>query len=493
MMKIKQICLVSAAGVLLSACGLMGPNYSEPNLNAPQAWRSPDQISQVESTNLAQLAWWKQFKDAKLNQLIESALSNNNNLQMAMGNVLHAQAALRKVNMGWVPTVALGAGGMTGQAFNPSFTNLSGYPLLNNVNPSTQGFDGYGVGVIPSYTLNVFSQIKQGEIAKLNLALQKQATNAVRLGVISQVAGSYFTLLGLQKQLELQQQILADAREMRHYTQVQYDSGSVSDFNLEALDQYIAGLVGSIPSLKANITQTENALQVLTNNNPGKIITQNTFDQIKPDGIVPVNLPSSVLKQRPDIIAAEYQLQIANGNIGAVTAQFFPTISLTGMLGQGSMQLNNLFSAGGDFWATQLGVGMPLFNLGLYAEIDKAKAGYYSAYYNYIQNVRSAFSQVDDGLSSHDSLNQNAIQQKVALNKAQSLYTIAQKQYQQGTLSYANTLGLKLNIDYAQSNANQVKIQQMNSLVNLYQVLGGGYQVESQLTQIKKFGDGHDI
>ena len=136
---------------------------------------------------------------------------------------------------------------------------------------------------------------------------------------------------------------------------------------------------------------------------------------------------------------------------------------------------------------------MPLFNLGLYAEIDKAKAGYYSAYYNYIQNVRSAFSQVDDGLSSHDSLNQNAIQQKVALNKAQSLYTIAQKQYQQGTLSYANTLGLKLNIDYAQSNANQVKIQQMNSLVNLYQVLGGGYQVESQLTQIKKFGDGHDI
>ena len=81
MMKIKQICLVSAAGVLLSACGLMGPNYSEPNLNAPQAWRSPDQISQVESTNLAQLAWWKQFKDAKLNQLIESALSNNNNLQ----------------------------------------------------------------------------------------------------------------------------------------------------------------------------------------------------------------------------------------------------------------------------------------------------------------------------------------------------------------------------------------------------------------------------
>lgn len=72
--------------------------------------------------------------------------------------------------------------------------------------------------------------------------------------------------------------------------------------------------------------------------------------------------------------------------------------------------------------------------------------------------MRSEFSQVDDGLASHDSLNQNAIQQKVTLIKAQNLYTIAQKQYQQGTLSYANTLGLKLIVDYARSNANQVKI-----------------------------------
>lgn len=492
-MKIKQICLVSLFGAMLASCGLMGPSYEKPNVITPTTWQSQDQLSKTESTNLTQLAWWKQFNDPKLNQLIESALINNNNLQVAMGNVLQAQAVLHKVNMGWVPTVSLGAGGIAGQSFNPGFTNLSSYPLLNNVNSATQDFNGYGVGVIPSYTLNVFSQIKQGEIAKLNVALQKQATAAVRLGVISQVASSYFTLLGLQKQLVLQQQILADAREMRHYTQVQYDNGSVSDFNLDGLDQYIAGLVGNIPEIKTNITQTENALQVLTNNNPGKIITQNNFDNIKPDGIVPVNLPSSVLKQRPDIMAAEYQLQVANGNIGAVTAMFFPSISLTGMLGQGSMELTNLFSAGGDFWASQLAVALPVLNLGLYAEVDKAKASYYSAYYNYVQSIRTAFSQVDNSLSSHDSLKQKSVQQMISLGKDQNLYTTAQKQYRQGTISYANTLGLKLNIDYAEASANQVKIQQMNSLVTLYQALGGGYQVESQLTQVKKFGDSHDI
>lgn len=492
-MKIRQIYLVSILGATLASCGLMGPSYQKPNINTPNSWQSKDQLSQIESSNLTQLAWWKQFNDAKLNQLIESALSDNNNLQVAMGNVLQSQAVLQKVNMSWVPTVSLGAGGFTGQSFNPGFTNLSPYPLLNNVNPATQDFSGYGAGIIPSYTLNVFSQIKQGEIAKLNVELQKQAMSAVRLGVISQVASSYFTLLGLQKQLILQQQVLTDAKEMRRYMQIQYDNGSISDFNLDGLDQYIAGLVGNIPVIKTNITQAENALQVLTNNNPGKILTQNTFDKINPDGVVPVNLPSSVLKQRPDIMAAEYQLQVANGNIGAVTAMFFPSISLTGMLGQGSMELTNLFSAGGDFWATQLGLAIPVLNLGLYAEVDKAKAGYYSAYYNYVQSIRSAFSQVDDGLSNHDSLKQKAAQQAVALAKAQSLYATAQKQYKQGTISYANTLGLKLNIDYAEASVNQVKIQQMNSLVNLYQALGGGYQVESQLTQIKKFGDDHDI
>lgn len=492
-MKIKQIFLLGLSGSLLVGCGLLGPTYKEPTLNSPTQWSSKDSNAQLESTNLAQVAWWKQFNDQQLNKLIESALSNNNNLQVAMGNVLQAQASLRKVDMGWVPTAGLSVGGFTGQSFNPTFTNNSGNSMLNSVNPSTQNFSGYDAGIMPSYTLNVFEQIKQGQIAKLNLALQKQAVNAVRLGVISQVASSYFTLLGLHKQLELQQLILADAKEMRRFNQIQYDNGSISDANIEGLDQYIAGVEGQIPTIKSDITQAENALQVLTNNNPGKIITNNDFDNVSTDGIIPVNLPSSVLKTRPDIVAAEYQLQVANANIGAVTAMFFPSISLTGMLGQGSMQLSNLFNAGGDFWMTQLGVAMPLFNMGLYADIDKAKAGYYSAYYNYVQTVRNAFSQVDNGLSSHDSLNQKAKQQDIALTKSKNLYTIAQKQYRQGVISYANTVGLKLNIDYALASSNQVKIQQMNSLVNLYQALGGGYQVESQLTKVNKFGDNHDI
>lgn len=492
-MKLKQMVLVTSS-VILSSCALLGPDYHEPQLNAPQAWSSKDGNTTNSSESMPDMAWWHKFNDPQLNALVESALVNNNNLQVAMGNMLQAQASLKKVQMSWVPTVSIGGAGFAGQYFNPGFQNNSGYPLLNSLNQNNpQNFDGYAFGAMPSYTVNVFSLIKQGEIAKLNLAIQQQSVNAMRLGVISQVANSYFTLLGLHKQLELQQQMLTDAKDLRKYNQIQYNKGSIGQLNLDGLDQFIVSLETKIPEIEDNITQTENALQVLTNNNPGKIQMGNTFDNISTDGVIPVNLPSQVLKSRPDIAIAEYQLQVNNANIGAVTSQFFPTIFLTGNVGQMTMQLSNLFNVGGDFWTGALGAAMPVFNLGLYADVDKAKGGYYAAYYNYIQTVRNAFAQVDDGLSKHDSLNKQYKIQEAGYQKAQNMYTIGQKQYKQGAISLANTVGFKLNIDYTKAGLNQLKIQQLNSIVNMYQVLGGGYNVESSLTQVKKFNDKHDI
>ena len=482
-----------ATGVFLSGCGLLGPSYQQPQLNAPVNWaHAPIAITRAES--VAAMAWWKKFNDPQLNQLIESALSNNNNLQIAIGNSLQAKAALSKIQMGWVPTMSLGAIGFTGQAFNPGYSNTSGNSMLNGGNLNNpQNFDGYAAGFIPSYSLNIFSQIKQQELAKLNVELQQQAINATRLTIISQVSVSYFNLLGLTEQLRLQQQLLHDAQELRRYNQIQYNSGSVAETNLVALDQYINDIQAKLPQLKNSLTQAENALQILTNNNPGTIKLQSTFAALKDQQIIPANLPSQVLKERPDVAIAEYQLQIANANIGAVTAQFFPTINLTGMLGQGSLQLSNLFNAGGDFWAAQVGAAMPLLNLGLYADIDKAKGGYYSAYYNYIQTVRNAFAQTDNALTTYNNWQEVSNHQNQALTNAKRLLTLAQNQYRMGASSYSDTLGYQLNIDYVLANLNQTKIEQLNALISVYQALGGGSLAESQLTTVKKFGDSHDI
>ncbi len=478
-MKIKtNYLLLITLATVVSSCGLLGPDYAKPDIKSPETWRTKDNLSIAESTNIAETAWWHKFNDAQLNGLIESALANNNNLQMAMGNMLQAQAQLGKVNMGWVPTINGGGGGLIGQMFDGNFTNKSANPIPN-ANNTFNNFNGYGYGIMPSYTLNVFSQIKQGEIAKLNLAMQQQSIYAIRLGVVSQVANSYFTLLGLHRQLELQQELLHDAEEMRKLTLVQYNNGAISDLKLSGLDQYIASIKANIPIIKTNITKTENALQLLTNCNPGKIAIKNHFNNISTKNIVPVNLPSKVLKNRPDVVAAEYQLQLANANIGAVTSMFFPSINLTGALGQGTATLGNLFSAGGDFWTTQLGAAMPFFNMGLYKEIDSAKSKYYTAYYNYVQTVKNAFSEVDNGLSAHDSATSNYDEHTNALNRANDIYSSSNKRYRKGAIAYVDLLNAKLNVDYAKAQQNHAKIDQLNSLVGLYQALGGGYMVES--------------
>ena len=155
--------------VLLAGCGLFGPTYNKPQVDAPQAFNSRDFLSQVGSVNLPELAWWSKFGDAQLNYLIESALKNNNNIQVAVGNVQSAAGQLKQIEYSWIPTISALAG----------YSNTSNN-FLNS---------GYGVGFLPNYSLNVFQLINSTKFAKANLAAVKAAQDTVRLTVISQKIG----------------------------------------------------------------------------------------------------------------------------------------------------------------------------------------------------------------------------------------------------------------------------------------------------------------
>ncbi len=487
-MRLKLLNIVLLAGIL-SGCGLLGPDYKEPNINEPSDWNSGKSNISESGVLMSDTAWWEQFDDPQLNEMIHQALVNNNNIQVAIGNIAQAEAQLKKAQMAWVPTINMSGSGFVGQSFNQNFTPagaLSGVPIA-----STQSFNGAYAGFTPSYSLNIFANIKADEVAKLNLKMQQAYKNSIRLAVIGQVAGGYFTLLSLHKQLELEKQMIADLEEQRKYTKVQIANGSASQMNLDEIDQALYSISVNLPSINDNIVQTQNALQVLMNKNPATIITDNDFDNIETDGVIPVNLPSEVLKNRPDIIYAEYQVQVSNAKIGLSTSQFFPSISLTSPVGLSTFQLSNLLSGSSDFWATQVSASMPLLNLGIYEDIKLSKANYYSAYYNYIQTVRSAFADVDNNLSKHASTDNAYLIQQKGLNSANELYRLSKVQYKNGSSSYANTIGYKLNIDNSKLSLNQAKMNQLTSIVNLYQSLGGGYDVDNT-ESLNKLGGGHD-
>ncbi len=478
-------------GINLCSCGLLGPDYNKPKIDIPQSWNSNKNIIIDANLQIADTKWWEQFHDPMLNELIKEALNNNNTIQMAIGNIIQAQAILKKVYMTWVPIINMGIGGIDGQANNhvSSINNPALSPFFANQN--TINFSSGYANLTPNYSLNIFEIIKNQDLAKLNIQMQKATKNAIRLNVISQVASSYFTLLGLHKKLSLQKQMIADIKKVLDFNKIKFKTGAISHVNVDISQQLLYQLTAQLPAIENNIVETQNALLVLINKNPATIITKNNFDNISINNIIPINLPSTVLNMRPDIIAAEYQVQASNAKIGVATSAFFPKISLTSALGAASYQLSTLINGSTDFWALQIAAAMPLLNLGLYADIDKARGDYYSAYYNYIQTVKNAFSEVDNGLSKYQTTHNIFLNQQLALNASNNIYNLSLIQYKTGENSLSDTINYKINIDYSLLNINQTKIQQLNNIVNLYQVLGGGYNVENT-DKAKKFNDRHD-
>lgn len=479
-MKLKHIFItLSLTGV--AGCSLLGPDYTRPNVDAPNKFTHQGNQAILESSSLmSDTAWWQQFNDPTLNEMIDIALKNNNNIQVAIGNIAEARAQLERAQMAWVPTIGLQGGGFVGQQFNSSTP------------PNSTNFNGSYAALTPMYSLNIFRIIKTQDMAKLNIKMQQASKNAVRLAVISQVANTYFNLLGLKEKLELQEQVINDLVEMKKYNEIKVKNGTATNLNVYFMDQFIAAMRAQVPMIRNGIVQAENALQVLMNKNPETIITKNTFANIKTDNVIPLYLPSEVLQNRPDVIAAEYGVETSNAKIGVSTSQFFPSINLVSPLGASSTELGNLFSGSSDFWMTQISASVPLLNLGILADIKQSKANYYSSYYNYIQTVRQAFSDVDTGLSNHTETDNTYNEHTKSLDAAKKSYNLSMIGYKNGSIAYADTVGLKMNVDYSKLTINTAKMNQLSSIVGLYQALGGGYNY-TNTESMNKFGDSHDI
>ncbi|RTK92914.1 MAG: efflux transporter outer membrane subunit [Neisseriaceae bacterium] len=468
-MKLRNVLLLASLGAAFAGCGLFGPSYNKPNTQNPDEFQSRDVLAVNESANLPMMAWWEKFDDHQLNYLIESALANNNNIQAAVGNVVAAQGFLRQIQFAWIPTAGISAG----------------------YNERSLIAQGYNFQATPSYSLNIFQQIRSQEYAKANYEAVLAAKDTVRLSVISATTAGYFTLLGQDYQLQLQKQLVEDLKGLYNFGKLQYEEGLISLYQLQSYEQDYENANAQVPIIENNIVASQNALRVLLNQNPGDIKRGVKFNELNSYGVIPINLPSQVLRNRPDVRQAEQQLIAANANIGIATSSFFPSINLTGLGGSASDALSNLFSAGTDYWVDAASVSMPFLNFGIYGQIQQAKGQYYAAYYNYLQTVRSAFASVDNDLSAHQQLTVSLKTQTKAYDSSVRAYKFAETSFHDGLYSKPQLLQNAVVMDKAALVLQQSKLQQLGTIVQLYQDLGGGYGYKNNESTIK-FGDGHD-
>ncbi|MBY0378948.1 MAG: efflux transporter outer membrane subunit, partial [Burkholderiales bacterium] len=446
-------------------------------------------LAKIESgVKFADIAWWSKFNDPQFNSLIESALANNSNIQMAIGNITKAQGYLQQIEMQWIPTVGAQASYSSSQLIG---ANTASPNATSGGSVAAASSNSYATGLVPTYTLNIFQQMRTQDASKAALMNAIYTKDGVRLTILSQVVGGYLTLLGQTNELKAQNQLVADLAKQLELSGDQYRLGYISLLNLQTYEQQYYMAKAQVPIIENNIVQSQNALRVLTNQNLGYIKRTDNFMQIKTNGIIPVGLPSDVLKNRPDIMQAEENLKQYNANIGVATSNFFPSISLTSPIGSSTSALSSLFSVGTDFWQNQIQIAMPILNLSLYGQIKSAKGQYYNAYYSYINAVRVAFQQVDNGLSAHQKLTDSYNYSQVGYQSTQLGYDIGNQRYQQGADSYSTMLNSKITMDKATLTVLTAKLQQLTSIVNLYQYLAGGYNVKN-VSKPKEFGDSHD-
>jgi multidrug efflux system outer membrane protein len=442
---------------VLNACAYRSP-YQQPRVEVHPQWSVKDRyIRNTNEKNLPYIAWWQGFHDPMLNQLIQQGLVCNNQLNMSRGHIDAAAGELKKIRFQWIPTLDL----------------MFGYSR----NPAT-GFPGFLAVLIPNYAMNIFEQIKAQKQAKYQLEQIKAEDDTIKLTVISQIAASYFTY---QAEVERKHLLQTLANDLRHYAKISkqvYHGGLGTNIDPHQLESQVNLIDGEIEVIERNIVMSRNALHYLVNENPGELKTQRNFMDLNNKQLIPGALPLTVLENRPDLQMAEQELRAANQGIGLAASHLLPAIQLD-LIGGAAAGNNRYIAPRVPVYFNDQLIKMPILKMTVLGEIAKARGLNKVAYFNYIDTLQKALRDTTNALSNHDRLTNKLNQTIDAQQNLAKAYHLNERLYKQGIEPYFNMLKTKISLDRINIKRNQDKLQQLVSMVNLYQELAGGYRATS--------------
>ena len=452
--------LAVTLGLLLTGCSL-APDYQRPATPAGATWQASSDVTTTRG-------WKGTFSDPQLQQLITLALSNNRDLRIAALNVQSYEARYRIQRAAQLPTVGVDGSGSRQQTAGD--INGSGREQIGSQYAANVG--------ITAYELDFFGRIQSLKDQALeNYLAQQESQRSTHIALVASVANAYLTLLADQDLLTLSQQTLQTEQESYELTSKKFNLGAASDMELAQGKTTLESARVSQAQYQRQVAQDKNALMLLIGGNlPADLQQTRALDDVALTP-VPVGAPSSLLQQRPDVLAAEHSLKAANANIGAARAAFFPTITLTATAGSASNELSSLFDSGNGTWLFMPKLSLPIFDGGKRtADLDVAEIEAKKAVASYEQSIQSAFREVSDGLVAQQSYQQQLAAQQALVEANQRYFDLAEKRYQQGVDSYLTRLDAQRSLFSAQQSLIATRLALLGNEVNLYKAIGGGWQ-----------------
>lgn len=468
----KKISLALLA-LLVSGCN-MAPRYHRPCMEIPCSWR----FENDGGSTCTNIRFWEELGDPVLTALIEQALAGNKDLKTAIWRVREYYGRYQILSSELYPQI-----NSEGSAVKERFPTASFIP--SNFDPITPNYK-YDFNL--AYEIDFWGRVRNlSKSGCEELLAQVENRRTVVLTLVSEVANSYLRLRELDRELQI---ALATERDREEYVVLarkRFLGGLTSEIELEQAISVLEETRAAVVVLQTKIPIEEDLLSVLLGESPTCIVRGKTIDEFCLPPCIPASLPSDLLQRRPDIISAERELIAANARIGVARAAFFPKISLVGLFGGQSFELNQWFSIPSRAWLIGGEYMQAIFTGGrLTGQLNASIAVRQQLLYQYEQTILTAFKEVNNALIAHtNSLELVQVEKKRVAAVAEYL-KLAWLRYYEGETDYLTVLDAERQLFNAEIELAKATADIFLSLVDIYKSVGGGWVWEADACLVPK-------
>jgi len=469
---------LALTGALLSNGCAVGPDFVQPKAPAVEQYNhGKEPAGTISAEGRAQRFspgariagdWWRLFNSSKLDAVIKEAIVDNPSLQAAQASLRQSQDSLQAGYGVFYPQVSAGFGA-TRQLYSPLKLGQAAAGSIFNL---------FTLSATVSYAIDVFGGARRTvESLQAQTDFQRYTVVATYLALSGNIVNTIIARAGYSAQIEATEGLIDLLKEQVRITEVQGLAGTVPYSTVLSVRSLLAATEATIPPLRQRVDQADHLLATLAGKTPAQWapLELELADLALPDDL-PVTLPSELVRQRPDILAAESTMHAASANIGVATAAIFPSFSMNGAYGTNSNTFSNLGSSNGKFWSEGPSASMTLFDGGTLRFRRKAAIeAYAQSEASYRQTVLSAFAQVADTLRGleHDAETLQAQSEQLAA--AQEALRLIQANYQTGIVNYLSVIVADTQYHQAQIGYLQTRAQWLQDTVALFVALGGGW------------------
>ena len=469
-MRARAAGLAGLAALLLGGC-MVGPDYTKPSVPMTSIYKEADgwKVAQP-GDHLPRGQWWVILGDPELHALEEQVAAANQNLKIAEARLREARALVRFNRAALFPTISAGVG-------ISSIRDSANRPFLTpNVNTGSSGDLLFSLDM--SYEIDLWGRVRRTVAAARNEA---QATAAdletARLSLQAELAMDYFELRAADAQKQLLDATVKAFEAALRLTTNRFQGGAAPKSDVAQAQTQLDTTLAQATDVTVQRAQLEHAIATLIGKPPAAFsLSPRPLDTPPPD--IPVGLPSQLLERRPDIAAAERRVAEANEQIGIAKAAYYPTLMLNASVGFEGSSFGNALNASSLLWAVGASITQTIFDGGRRrATSDATRAAYDATVAGYRQTTLTAFQQVEDNLAALRILEQEAQQQRRAVESAQQSLQLFTNRYRGGVDNYLQVITAQTVTLSNQRNEIDILRRRMDASVLLVKALGGGWDV----------------